>query len=121
MLKAKYEPTKRMEARKLENQLSYIYDTLGETMFRQAVQDILLNGSCKSLGYIAPGYLPQRKLFDEMYYRTITEWGGGYPRPAIEMLDCKWNADSKKNPNPSPASFILMKPDLDVAELLYEK
>jgi hypothetical protein len=43
MIKSKFEPTKALEAQKIENQLSYIYDTLGESMFRQAVQDILLN------------------------------------------------------------------------------
>jgi hypothetical protein len=43
MIKSKFEPTKPLEAQKIENQLSYIYDSLGETMFRQAIQDILLN------------------------------------------------------------------------------
>ena len=33
MIKSKFEPQRRMEAQKLENQLSYIYDTFGETMF----------------------------------------------------------------------------------------
>lgn len=56
-----------------------------------------------------------------MYFKTTVEWGGGYPRPAIEMMECKWRADKKKTPNPNPASFIQMKPDLTMAELLFEK
>jgi len=74
-----------------------------------------------SLGYLAPGYLPQRKLFDEMYFKTVTEWGGGYPRPGVEMMECKWAADTTENPNPHPSTFLMMKPDLSLAELLYEK
>jgi hypothetical protein len=101
--------------------LSYIYETFGDGIFHQAVQDMLLYNGCKSLGYIAPGYLPQRKLFDEMYYKTNYEWGGGYTRPAIEMMECKWRADRKKNPNPNPTSFFMMRPDITMAEFLYEK
>lgn len=33
MLKAKFEPTRRMQAQKLENQLTLIYDTNGEALF----------------------------------------------------------------------------------------
>ncbi len=33
MIKSKFEPSKALEAQKIENQLTYIYDTLGETMF----------------------------------------------------------------------------------------
>ena len=43
MIKTKFEPTKQVAQQQIENQLTYIYDTLGEAMFRQAVQDILLN------------------------------------------------------------------------------
>ena len=51
----------------------------------------------------------------------MNECGGGFPRPAIEMMECKWKADKKKNPNPHPSTFIPMKPDLSLAEILYEK
>lgn len=70
---------------------------------------------------MAPGYLPKRKLFDDMYFKTTMEWGGGYPRPGIEMMECKWRADKKKTPNPNPNSFFMMKPDLNMADLLFEK
>jgi hypothetical protein len=56
-----------------------------------------------------------------MYYKTCTIWGGGFPRPAVEMMECKWRADKKKNPNPHPSTFIMMKPDLGLADMLYEK
>ncbi len=56
-----------------------------------------------------------------MYFKTVTEWGGGYPRPGVEMMECKWAADTPENPNPHPATFIMMKPDLSLAENLYEK
>ena len=80
---------------------------------------MLLYGSCKSLGYISPGHLPQRKLFDPLFFKHAIEWGGGYPRPAIEMMEGKWRADKKKNPNPNPQTFVMMKPDLNMADLLY--
>lgn len=70
------------------------------------------------MGYLAPGYVPQRKLFDEMYFNTITQWGGGYPRPQIEMMECKYQVT---DPNAVPMSYIQMKPDLSLADLLYEK
>jgi hypothetical protein len=56
-----------------------------------------------------------------MYFKTVTEWGGGFPRPAIEMMECKWQADTPENPMPPPQSFVIMRPDLSLAELLYEK
>jgi hypothetical protein len=56
-----------------------------------------------------------------MYYKTTAEWAGGYPRPAIEMMECKWSAETSKNKNPHPSTFNLMKPDLSLADALYEK
>lgn len=37
------------------------------------------------------------------------------------MMECKWRADRKKTPNPPPKSFVLMKPDITLADLLFEK
>lgn len=37
------------------------------------------------------------------------------------MMECKWRADKKKNANPHPSTFVMMRPDLNMADLLYQK
>jgi hypothetical protein len=91
----------------------YAFDIL--TIFQVKI------ANCIDPSKIAASQLGFNKLFDELYFKTISQWGGGYPRPQIEMMECRWRADSKKNPDPNPQSFIMMKPDINMADLLYEK
>ena len=72
--------------------------------------------------------MPIRKKFDPNYYKITSEWGGGYPRPMVEISESLWDfSEAAKTINGPQAKEIiaqnsrLTRPDIDLADLIYFK
>ncbi len=62
----------------------------------------------------------KRKTSNTKFNRKI-EWGGAYPRPQYEIIKSKWLLNEKKFPNPNPATYVNINPDINIADIVFEK
>jgi hypothetical protein len=92
------------------------------------IEDVLLSNNPKAVNHLAPPIMPIRKKFDPNYYKITSEWGGGYPRPMVEVSESLWDfSEAAKMINGPQAKEIiaqnsrLTRPDIDLADLIYFK
>lgn len=52
---------------------------------------MILSNHPKALGHLAPTIMPLRKKLDPNYYKLTSQWGGGYPRPIVEVAESLWD------------------------------
>ena len=72
-----------------------------------------------------------RKRFDPNYFKIVSEWAGGYPRPLVEVSESLWDfsesaAKMSALGKPGAKDIIaqnskLTRPDIDLADLMYFK
>ena len=108
--------------------MDLIYTELGRNTFCTVVEDVLLSNNPKAVNHLAPPIMPIRKKFDPNYYKITSEWGGGYPRPMVEVTESLWDfSEAAKMINGPQAKEIiaqnsrLTRPDIDLADLIYFK
>ena len=108
--------------------MDLIYTELGEDSYHQVIEDCLLSNNPKAANHLAPPIMPLRKKFDPSYYKITAEWGGGYPRPMVEVSESLWDfSEAAKMINGPQAKEIvaqnsrLTRPDIDLADLIYFK
>eukprot|EP00347_Sterkiella_histriomuscorum_P003333 403364690 len=121
IMKSKLAHRSTKEAQKIENQMMFINEEFDDITYQQAVQDVLLSQNSKALTNLAPSNLPHRKLFDPNYKKTTRDWGGGYQRPLIEMIDSTWRVDIKNYISLNPVTYVNLRPDLDMSDILQHK
>ena len=78
--------------------------------------------------HLAPSVFPLRKKLDSNYYKLISQWGGGYPRPLVEFSESLWDFTDAGNLIKGPKAEETIKrisqksnPDIDLADLVYFK
>jgi hypothetical protein len=88
--------------------MNLIYTELGKETYYQVVEDCLLSNNPKAANHLAPTIMPIRKMFDPNYYKIISEWAGGYPRPMVEVSESLWDfSEASKMINGPTAKEII--------------
>jgi len=77
---------------RLEMKMMEIQMVLGDDTLHRVMLDTALSRNPNGLLYTANPVVSSRVLFDKDYYIRVSDWGGGYPRPFVEILEGTWRA-----------------------------